>query len=451
LPDRPSALAKKSGRTKDVNEVRVTLPYLDVIKDRARVSPSEVDVALRECLAMSREYPIYIELLGAYEQWVAFFEATIREFVAAMTREASLEMSCRRLDDKILHSLLILFQKKAALKLLSSLVDLDNVLDGIETERKSCVVAASQRNFLAILRYERGHVTAFCHEQSSRSPRERSFRDDFLVRIYTLSAAEPLEINVYDDLLVKYASDARVIESGYKGSISGLFVSRPPVVTLEFKNKEIGHWILDKPTFKIGRGLDNDIAIDNLAVSRVHAVIAEEKGQHYVRDCDSLNGTVVNGRRVGRTLLRDGDQIQIGKHKIVFRTHGGGQLVAGPTTDRFDQTVIMHAGKKGTEHRITTLVKPRPRLVAKGKAGDRVFEIHDSRLTIGKDGHADIELDGVFVAKQHAEITRENGNYVIRHLAGRRRLTVGGKPVKEWILRNNDRVKIGKMEFVFEE
>lgn len=468
--------AKIPRRAKDVSVLRITLPYLGVFDQRDGVAPSELDLALRECLASSRKQPVYIEAAGAEDQRFVFFrngqvysagairesqfdETTIKEFLSAAGREASLHVACCEVDAKILHSLLILFQKKPALKFLTSQVDLDDVLDRIEREGKSCLVAATQREFLAVLRYEKGRVTALCHGLSTPVPRERTFREDFLVKIYTLSANEPLVIAVYEDLLVRYAPDAKVIEPDYRGSITELFVARPPAVTLEFKDKEIGHWMLDKPLFKIGRAAENDIAIDNLAVSRLHAVIEEDKGRHYIRDCDSLNGTIVNGRRVGRALLNDGDEIQIGKHKLVFRKHGGRQLAAGPGADRFDQTMIMHAGAKGLKPGERSAPKaaegarskPRLRLIARGARAERVFEIGDSSLTMGKDERADVGLSGILVAKRHAEISRVNGRFVIRHVAGRRKITVGGKPVKEWILRNNDRVKIGNREFVFEE
>lgn len=446
----------------------ITLPYLGVFKKYEGIAPFELDIALREGLATSRRHPVYVEARGAKDQWIAFLrngqvynagamrnaqfvEVPIKEFISEVSREKSLHVECRAVDDKILHSLLILFQKKPALKFLSSQVDLDSVLDRIEEDGKSCIVAALREDFLAMLRYEKGRPTALCHESSSPVPRERTFREDFLVKIYTLSAEGPFVIQVYEDLLVTYAPDAKMIDMDYRGSITDLFVSRPPVVTLEFKDKEIGHWMVDKPVFKIGRAPDNDIVIDNLAVSRTHSVIEERKGQHYIRDCDSLNGTVVNGRRVGRALLCDGDRIQIGKHQIVFRRQGAGQLSASSGADRFDQTMIMHVDNRGQGPEDDSFQRPTPRIVAKDKTGNRVFQIGESSLTLGSDAGADIELTGFLVAKRHAEISKENGRYVIRHVAGRRKVLVGGKPVKEWILRNNDRVRIGKKEFVFEE
>jgi hypothetical protein len=57
----------------------------------------------------------------------------------------------------------------------------------------------------------------------------------------------------------------------------------------------------------------------------------------------------------------------------------------------------------------------------------------------------------MFIAKQHAEIVKENGDYVIRHLNGYRRVSVGGKAVSECVLEDNAEIKIGKSEFIFQK
>ena len=95
--------------------------------------------------------------------------------------------------------------------------------------------------------------------------------------------------------------------------------------------------------------------------------------------------------------------------------------------------------------------KPAPRLVETTKNGKQVFELKNVICVLGKDTHADIEIGGVFVAKQHAEIVKENGDYVIRHTNGRRGVTVDGEKIKEHVLKDNDSIKIGKREFVFQE
>jgi hypothetical protein len=68
----------------------------------------------------------------------------------------------------------------------------------------------------------------------------------------------------------------------------------------------------------VGRRPDSDIFLDDVTVSRDHAVIVARGGDHYLDDCGSLNGTYVNHRRIESHRLRDGDELQIGKYKLAF-------------------------------------------------------------------------------------------------------------------------------------
>ena len=68
----------------------------------------------------------------------------------------------------------------------------------------------------------------------------------------------------------------------------------------------------------IGRAPDNDVPIDNLAVSNYHARVYVEAGSLVLEDLNSLNGTFLNDIRVERAMLKDGDAILIGKHHIIL-------------------------------------------------------------------------------------------------------------------------------------
>jgi hypothetical protein len=69
---------------------------------------------------------------------------------------------------------------------------------------------------------------------------------------------------------------------------------------------------------RIGRSPDCDIFLDDVTVSRNHAVLIEENGQFSVEDQGSLNGTFVNRRRIDRAPLREGDELQVGKYRMTF-------------------------------------------------------------------------------------------------------------------------------------
>ena len=69
----------------------------------------------------------------------------------------------------------------------------------------------------------------------------------------------------------------------------------------------------------IGRSPDCGIFLDDVTVSRRHAVLVEEDGGFVIEDQESLNGTFVNRRRIDEpTRLDDGDEVQIGKYRLTF-------------------------------------------------------------------------------------------------------------------------------------
>jgi hypothetical protein len=69
---------------------------------------------------------------------------------------------------------------------------------------------------------------------------------------------------------------------------------------------------------RIGRSPDCDIFLDDVTVSRNHAVLVERDGAYAVEDQGSLNGTFVNRRRIDNAPLGNGDELQIGKYRMTF-------------------------------------------------------------------------------------------------------------------------------------
>jgi hypothetical protein len=69
---------------------------------------------------------------------------------------------------------------------------------------------------------------------------------------------------------------------------------------------------------RIGRSPDCEIFLDDVTVSRVHALLVERGGVFHVEDQGSLNGTFVNRRRIDSVELGNGDELQIGKYRMTF-------------------------------------------------------------------------------------------------------------------------------------
>ena len=84
-------------------------------------------------------------------------------------------------------------------------------------------------------------------------------------------------------------------------------------------------FLLDQATTSAGRHPDSDIFLDDVTVSRRHAEFRSEGGSFTVVDVGSLNGTYVNREPVDSASLANGDEVQIGKFRLVFLTGTPGQ------------------------------------------------------------------------------------------------------------------------------
>ncbi len=78
---------------------------------------------------------------------------------------------------------------------------------------------------------------------------------------------------------------------------------------------------LDGDRVEIGRSPDAPVFLDDVTVSRSHAMLVRDDVGYTIEDAGSLNGTYVNRRRVEKAKLEDGDEVQIGKYRLTFLEH----------------------------------------------------------------------------------------------------------------------------------
>jgi len=102
---------------------------------------------------------------------------------------------------------------------------------------------------------------------------------------------------------------------GFDESVGILLVDSGP--------KSGSRYALDQPTTTAGRHPESDIFLDDVTVSRRHVEITRTAGSYRARDVGSLNGTYVNKELIEDVELNDGDELQIGRFKLLF-FHGTG-------------------------------------------------------------------------------------------------------------------------------
>jgi hypothetical protein len=90
------------------------------------------------------------------------------------------------------------------------------------------------------------------------------------------------------------------------------------------KGPEVGErFYLDRPRLTVGRDPESGIFLNDITVSREHAVLTLAAGEVTIEDVGSLNGVYINGASVTRTVLADGDSVQVGRFQMMFCSGGG--------------------------------------------------------------------------------------------------------------------------------
>jgi pSer/pThr/pTyr-binding forkhead associated (FHA) protein len=157
----------------------------------------------------------------------------------------------------------------------------------------------------------------FCNQCGHRNPPEAAFcsscggvLDRFSDHTITLAKTDPLldAAGPEDDIVVNLgdlpmAAASLVVRNGPQ---AGAAMSLEADVT------------------RLGRSSDGEISLDDITVSRRHAEIIRTGNSYLVRDSGSLNGTYVNNSRIDEASLVQGDELQIGKFRLVFFQKGDG-------------------------------------------------------------------------------------------------------------------------------
>jgi pSer/pThr/pTyr-binding forkhead associated (FHA) protein len=101
-----------------------------------------------------------------------------------------------------------------------------------------------------------------------------------------------------------------------EGGVEG--VGGPALVVRSGGGRVGEAFLLERERTTVGRSPDCDIFLDDVTVSRRHAVVVQQSGRFVIEDEGSLNGTFLNRRRIESAELSDDDQLQIGKYRLVF-------------------------------------------------------------------------------------------------------------------------------------
>ena len=114
---------------------------------------------------------------------------------------------------------------------------------------------------------------------------------------------------------------------------------------LSLDSQVLAEYNMSKERYTIGRLPDNDVRIDNPAVSGHHSLIINILNDSFLEDLNSTNGTYVNGKLIKKHALQHGDVITIGHHQLRFSD----QQASDTEQDEFEKTMVIPAGQQSAE------------------------------------------------------------------------------------------------------
>src|SRR5678809_875126 len=112
-------------------------------------------------------------------------------------------------------------------------------------------------------------------------------------------------------------------------------------LVLSLDNQVLAEYNMNKERYTIGRLPDNDIRIDNSAVSGHHSLIINILNDSFLEDLNSTNGTYVNGKLIKKHALTHGDVITVGHHHLRFVD----SQVESTEQDEFERTLVIQPGQ----------------------------------------------------------------------------------------------------------
>ncbi len=246
-----------------------------------------------------------------------------------------------------------------------------------------------------------------------------------------------------------------------------------PILTLKFKNKAIKEYRLEHGSnMTIGRRSTNDIVIENLAVSGLHAKIDSMDGGFLLTDLQSKNGTFVNEKLVTSHWLKEGETVMIGKHTVTFSYAEDELRPQEAGVGVTDETMVMDTTSYRDMVAKSSPGSPEPAPAPKtppqaphtpppshsgdigvltylaGGAGD--IELSNKLTKLGKNKANDIVIGGFMVGQTAAAISTRPNGYHIGYVGGMAKPKVNGETVKESVLlKEFDVIEIGSTKFQF--
>jgi FHA domain-containing protein len=329
----------------------------------------------------------------------------------------------------------VMFRKAPAAQVPLSLVDAETLLRSVRETEKDAVLVLRRGDDRNLVFCRNGELAALYAVDES-FPEEGAIADRIIEYVLGDPSAAETTLDIYDEIRLSPTADAGKSPEEYRTRTRSERTARGPApsVVVRLGGHVAFQFFVTRDEVTIGRGEPNDLALDNLSVSRKHAIMRKRGEALMLEDLGSENGLVVRGRRMKHVELRPGDEVKIGKYTLAYPRYA--TSVA--------ESRGVHAPSPYAALEATVSDKVRAAIEHQGQS----HEIKGIIFNIGSAKKAHLRVSGVLIAPIHVQLSiAADGGHQVAHIAGQRPLRVNGKRVKSSPLKDGDEFTIGSHIF----
>ena len=204
-------------------------------------------------------------------------------------------------------------------------------------------------------------------------------------------------------------------------------------LTLMVQGREVRRFVLNSTVTTIGRAQDNDIVINNLALSRRHAEVHFRQGRYQVQDLGSQNGVFINAERIrGARSLDPDDKITLGTYQFVFSDESSRDPDIQGARARRTHEVTQREADDASAVQGNPVDEPQPLLVLKYNGVELQRYVLDAGpCLIGRGKDCDIQIAERRLSRRHCRVRTEAGRVMLEDLQSQNGTFVNRRRIQE--------------------
>ncbi|MEW6681975.1 MAG: FHA domain-containing protein [Nitrospirota bacterium] len=352
-------------------------------------------------------------------------------------------------DPLFLKAVLTMIQCAPTTEGTTEIMEIGSVVEHIKKSTQDQLLVVGHRGELSVFYFHDRQPIAGYFADPAFETGEDSLEERLLAYVYKYAGQTSLSIHVFATMSALPADDGVFERGAWPESLVEHFTRPIPSLLVMGADGGARRFELTAGTVSLGRGEDNDIVIEDPAISRRHLVFRQEPDGVTVEDCGSRNGTVFNGAPLKKATLTHGAELHIGECLIRFlgsaapaepsrEVESGEETICRPTVD-VSAPVPEAAPEPPPARRQSAWVLE----VVRPDGSHNRVPLTTPLTTIGR-AKADLVIVDTKVSRRHGELEVSPEGVIYRDTGSTNGSLLNGRAVTSALLKAGDVLKLGE-------